>query len=452
MTVEVPAGDPGELRLAAARFSSMAEAHAAQQSEFRACAQASLAHWSGQVAEQYAVAAGQAYGRFTSVSEALMGASRALNGYASELEHAQQVIGAGDSRMAALATLPGRYHNEAGYTSSVSALGQTEQIALDDLDTAAASCARALDNAAAALRVSCPDTMTTAQLLAYVKRAATAATVSSTGANILGYVLSAEGLVFMAERGITAAARQTRLVEDIAGVLSKEKYIQTTMRDLMRMGADNAALRNWVRYSVSLLGPALKSKEESEAAVAEKGGSLWSSLEKSVQVGFRNDKTAEQVAAEVAKSGSTWDKFLTAAKLSSRFSAACAVANIGLGIYTAVDPSHSSGWMYGADIASGVASTAGGIGQVMLWSDASGLSDAAIGITFAEMIPGLDVIVTAALAGAALWTVGELAAHYVDEHRHAIAHGFDAARHEAAHEYDAARHEAAHLLDDINPF
>jgi uncharacterized protein YukE len=452
VTGVVPPGDPGELRLAAARFSSLAEVHAGQQREFRDCVQAALAGWSGGVAEQYAVAAGQASGRFTAVCEALAEASRALGAYASELEHAQQVTGTADSEMTLLAAVPGRYHDEAGYISSESALGQREQAALDDLEAAAATCARALDGAAAALRMSCPDTMTAARLLAYIRQASAAAAVSSSGATILGDVLSAGGLVFMAERGITAAGRQRRLAEDIASVLSKEKYIQATMRDLMRMGADNPALRNWIGYSVSLLGPAMKSRAESEAAVAAKGGTLWSALEKSAEIGFRDDKTAEEVAAEVARSAGTWDKFVTAAKLTERFSAACAVANIGLGIYTMVDPNHSSGWMDGADFAGGAASTAGGIGQVMLWSDSTMLSDALIGTTFAELIPGLNVITTAALAGAALWTTGELAAHEIDQHWHAIAHGADAARHEAAHGFDATRHEAAHLLDDLNPF
>jgi hypothetical protein len=227
--------------------------------------------------------------------------------------------------------------------------------------------------------------MTSAQLLAYIKHASSVAAVSGKSAGDLGDLLSAEGLVLMAERAVTGPGRQLRLTEEIASVLSKEKYIQATMRDLMHMSADEAALRNWVRYSVSLLDPVLKSKEEAETEVAAKGGSLWSGLEKSAQIGFRNDKTAEQVAAEVAKSHDAWDAFLTAAKLTSRFSAACAVANIGFGIYGMVDPNHPDGWMRQGDRwVGGFPSILGGAGQVMLWADGAGLSEAAMGITFAE--------------------------------------------------------------------
>jgi hypothetical protein len=431
----MPAGDPAELRAVGAQFGRLAADHAAQLTSFHGAVKTALAGWQGPMAEQYAVAAGQTCGRFTGVCVTLKEAQLALNAYATALEEAQQQIGGLNAQYAALPAPKeggrGAVAEDDEIAAGKASLQQENDSVTGTLQAAQRVCAMSLDRAESALALACPDTLTPQQMLDRVRQIM--AHLSSPGAvAMLDQFLGAFGLVNMAAKGTKGQQAANTLAEETASLLSKEDYTEAEMRALMRMGADEPMLENWVRYTAfSMLNPEVKSKAAAAVEVAESGDGFWAGLVKSAQIDVAD------AGAHAAAPVGAWDTFTDVAARASKFDAALAVLNLAVSGDEIWAGLHENGWKGTGDLADGVVGAAGGLGQFALLSDAAGLT------AITSVIPGLDVITATCLLGAAAWTIGEVGYEEIHAHWHAIAHAFDTARHDMAEAAD----DVGHWLD-----
>lgn len=159
----VPAGDPDAVRRAAARFGAISVDHQDQLTAFNRQANHALTGWSGPVADQYAEVATEVARRFTAVVTALTSAQRALTAYARALETAQQTVTSLNRQVLAIT-------GEQALAHAMRACTGQESAAVSRLNTAARTCAQALQAATTALAAHCQDTLA-AQFTQSVKHA-----------------------------------------------------------------------------------------------------------------------------------------------------------------------------------------------------------------------------------------------------------------------------------------
>ena len=383
----VPAGDPGGLRSAAARFGAMATEHAAQLASFRSGVKTALASWHSGVAEQYAVAAGQTAGRFTAVCQALQEAQLATRAYAAALEDAQREIGQLNSLFAAVPSArPGGHltaQQSAQAATARTGLQRQAGTAMTTLRAAERACATALGQAGAALAHSCPDTQhTTQQLLATAREAGRQAgpdvtldDVEHALADGAENVLAVKTLHDLGAGAVGGwrAGQLLDLAEAEVGELARQAFTVTAMQ-----------LFGWIDDPVRVLGS-------------------WQDLGAA--------KTARAAAAaEVAeKGGSIGERLLRATEVTTKVDGLLTVFNIVLGAKDFFDPGEGPAWEKDATRAAGAVSVLlGGGGQLLSWGLRTLPGD--------WEVPGLGEASATAVATGAVWSAFKLGY----DSRHAI--------------------------------
>lgn len=272
----VPPGDPATLRSAASALGGYATEHARQLNGFRAAVKTALAGWRGTLAEQYAVAAGQACARFAGVSETLKAGQAALNRYAGALEHAQDEVNGLNAAFASLPqpTPPGdgtAATSDIDLPDTKASLQQQFEAADDTLRAAQHSCAQALDQARDAMALSCPDMLSASQLLSLVKGIASHLT-SPAEVHLLEYGLSSWALYADAVSGLHGAQAAEALQESqaLAAVLAEDQLPAAAARLLDRTPDAFPLLRSWQNLTLQ----AEEERDAAQAAVELRGGSF----------------------------------------------------------------------------------------------------------------------------------------------------------------------------------
>lgn len=408
--VPAPGGDPQALMSAAAQLGSLATAHADQMRTFQGHAKTALSGWNSTVAEQYAVAAGQAGGRFTAVSTALKAAQNALNTYAHALESAQRSVGLVNAQLSRLNGDPSSGHRSHS-PAELAPLFRQRNDALSALNQAARSCASALGQARSDLAVACPDTLTAQQLVAAVEAASKKIT-SSQNVQYFEAFLSGYALYVDAASGVggAQAGQALRESEAIADSLGKEHLAPEVQKLLEHVKDPNPLLTQWQQLTMQ----AEKEHNAAQAAALAKGANFWEGLRMGGQI-------------NVAKAGAhaATQTFLDELARTSKFDLILAPVGIALGIHDVLYPGNGPGWERTGNRIAGGASIFGGAAALASW--ALGLE----AVTWE--VPGLDVVttITAAvlLTGSALWALGDL----IYNERHTIAGWADKALHWVEH-------------------
>lgn len=294
--LRAPPGDAAELRAAAARFGAIAEAHYQDLSAFQAHVRTALNGWTGAVAEQYAVAAGQTCTRFTGLCNALKDAQLALNKYATAVEEAQYQA----ARLTTPPELVGVMPSEESLTGGSSVLVEQKYgDILDGLDADARSCATTLYRAEAELGASCPDVLTARQLLNFVRQVGGKLT-SPQAVDVYGLVMSGYALWDLAEHGKEGSETGA----EIAKASQTVDISETAEKLLARYGGDSALLSAWAKLSAG----ANAGKLEVVATSGRTGSSLLAGLLHARQIGI-NDQ-----GAHAAPPASAWEAFTDAAR------------------------------------------------------------------------------------------------------------------------------------------
>jgi hypothetical protein len=398
----VPPGDPDTVRAAAAQLGGLAAGHAAQLQSFRSAVKTLLATWRSGVAEQYAVAAGQACGRFTATCQALKTAQSALNAYASALESAQaETRDLNAAFAAASAPAGGRVTPAERVSASLAqaSFGQQAQDTLTTLRAAENACARALDSARSALATSCPDTLTAGQLLAAVRAAALGITSGAT-VDQAEYLLSSWALYDFAAKaaGGVQAGEALRESTQIAGVLGQEEVSAAVEHLLEQVKDPLPLLMAWQAVTAT----AQAEENAAQAAVDLKGGNLWEGM-------LNGGRIAIEEPGAHAAAQSALDVFLRTSKLD----VSLAGLSIVFGLHDLLDPGDGPGWEQTGTQVAGGASALGGGGQVLSWAIRAELVD--------WDVPYLDAGTALLIGGAAIWSLGDLAYNS----RHAVGSWFD---------------------------
>jgi hypothetical protein len=165
---EAPPGAPDDLRTAARTFRQLAQQHDAVRSSVSRIASEASDGWSGPFADRFRECAAELAGRFKPVCEAAMETSLALTSYASALEEAQQSVAALNQQ----ASLPDQTHGDpVARALAMSQLGRQAATIASELNTAAASCVSRTSWSTQVLQSTLPDTASSTQLLADIKRA-----------------------------------------------------------------------------------------------------------------------------------------------------------------------------------------------------------------------------------------------------------------------------------------
>lgn len=422
--LQAPPGDPAELRATASRLGSIAEAHYQDLTMFRAHVRTALTGWTGPVAEQYAVAAGQSCIRFTAVCTAIKAAQAALNQYAAALEEAQNQTAALDGQLTASASLaPQQRLIDEG---SPALLHQQYDDALGGLDAASRTCATAMNNAEAELAASCPDVLTAEQLLNFVTQAGHKLTnPQAVGVYVL--VLSGYALWDSAAHGKEGSATGV----EIAKATQAVDISRTAENLLSHYTGDSTLLTAWLRLTA-------RANEEKMEAIATSGRTGSSLLEGLLHAG---QITIRAQGAHAVPPASTWEMFTDALARSSKLGMSAAGLSVVLGLYGVADPAHKDGWESTGDRLAGGASALGGAGALLSWAASAELVDFSV--------PGLDVATAVLLTGAAAWTAGELTYDEVHDHWRGVARGLDTARHWAAHTADDVLQAPAEAADAL---
>lgn len=401
----VPAGDPGTVRQAAARFGTIGGDHQGQLTAFNGQVHKALADWRGPVAEQYAVLAGDAARRYTAVVTALTAISRALTTYAGALETAQSTIGSLNRQVAAK-------NSASSQNQEARSLSGTQSAAETTLSQAARTCAQALQSAHTTLAAQCPDIMSAQQLVQAVKNAESRLNNPRKGDNPVGlysgleYMLTSYALFAAARGGVKGAHAGTELSESEKLLDALQTDITPTARTMiMSWGGDPweqaRMLRAWEDMTLSVE----EDVKDARAAVQIKGGSFLEGMLKG-----ENIEIAEQ-GEHAAKSASALDALFRTSKLD----VVLAPVTIAFGIHDLIWPPGDTAWERDANRVAGGVGAFGGALALATW--AAGL----FGVTWE--IPGLDigtgVIAGAMLLAAGVWAAGDA----IYDFRHQIWHG-----------------------------